>query len=121
MPGRTILVVEDNDKNMKLFRDVLNAAGYRTLEASTGRQAVELATQHLPTLVLMDIQLPGIDGVEATRALVDLPHAPVVVLLSTYDEDQVDAAGCGAASYLPKGAFGPDRLVAAWEAAPRQG
>ena len=69
MAGPSVLVVEDNEKNMKLFRDVLQAAGYRTLEATTGAQAVELAAQHSPDLVLMDIQLPDFDGVEALGRL----------------------------------------------------
>ena len=69
MAGASVLVVEDNEKNMKLFRDVLQAAGYRTLEATTGAQAVELAAQHSPDLVLMDIQLPDFDGVEALGRL----------------------------------------------------
>jgi two-component system cell cycle response regulator DivK len=69
MGGEQILVVEDNEKNMKLFRDVLLATGYRTLEATTGGEAVELAAQHAPDLVLMDIQLPDLDGVEALRRL----------------------------------------------------
>jgi two-component system cell cycle response regulator DivK len=67
--GEQVLVVEDNEKNMKLFRDVLQATGYRTLEATTGGKAVELATEHAPDLVLMDIQLPDIDGVEALGRL----------------------------------------------------
>jgi two-component system, cell cycle response regulator DivK len=69
MAGERILVVEDNDKSMKLFRDVLTVKGYRTLEATTGGQAVELAAEHAPDLVLMDIQLPDIDGVEVLRQL----------------------------------------------------
>ena len=69
MTDLQILVVEDNERNMRLFRDVLQAAGHRTLEASTGERAVELATDHGPDLVLMDIQLPGIDGVEALGRL----------------------------------------------------
>ena len=69
MTGERILVVEDNEKNMKLFRDVLSATGYRTLEATTGGEAIELATVHTPDLVLMDIQMPDIDGVEALRRL----------------------------------------------------
>ncbi len=69
MTNPQILVVEDNEKNMKLFRDVLAATGYRTLEATTGSQAVDLAAEHLPDLVLMDIQLPDIDGVEALARL----------------------------------------------------
>ena len=67
--GAQVLVVEDNEKNMKLFRDVLLSAGYRTLEATTGEEAVAVATEHSPDLVLMDIQLPDIDGVEALGRL----------------------------------------------------
>ncbi len=69
MSGGQILVVEDNEKNMKLFRDVLQATGYATLEASTGADAVELAVSHSPDLVLMDVQLPGMDGLEALALL----------------------------------------------------
>ena len=65
MAGELVLIVEDNEKNMKLFRDVLVATGYTTLEATTGEEAVSLALSHTPALVLMDVQLPGIDGVEA--------------------------------------------------------
>jgi two-component system, cell cycle response regulator DivK len=69
MTGERILVVEDNEKNMKLFRDVLDASGFRTLEAKTGGEAVDMATAHTPDLVLMDIQLPDIDGVQALQRL----------------------------------------------------
>ena len=69
MAGERVLVVEDNDKNMKLFRDVLQATGYSTLEATTGEEAVELALSHAPALVLMDVQLPGINGVAALERL----------------------------------------------------
>jgi two-component system, cell cycle response regulator DivK len=69
MAGERVLVVEDNDKNMKLVRDVLQASGYSTFEATTGEQAVELALVHEPALVLMDVQLPGIDGVETLEKL----------------------------------------------------
>jgi len=69
MAGEQILVVDDDEKNMKLFRDVLQATGYRTLEAATGGDAVRLATAHAPALVLMDIRLPDIDGLEALRRL----------------------------------------------------
>jgi len=64
-----VLVVEDNEKNMKLLRDILTAKGYRTLEATSGARAVELATEHAPDLVLMDIQLPDLDGSEALARL----------------------------------------------------
>ena len=69
MAGERILVVEDNETSMKLFRDVLQASGYSTFEATTGEQAVELALVHEPALVLMDVQLPGIDGIEALEQL----------------------------------------------------
>jgi two-component system, cell cycle response regulator DivK len=79
-----ILVVEDNDKNMKLFRDVLRAKGYRTVEATSGGDAVALAAECAPDLVLMDIQLPDIDGVEALRRLrADARTASVPVLALT--------------------------------------
>ena len=69
MAGRRVLIAEDNEKSMKLFRDVLQLNGYETLEATTGEQTVELATRHAPSLVLMDIQLDGMDGLTALRAL----------------------------------------------------
>jgi len=69
MAGERVLIVEDNEKNTKLFRDVLQAAGYVTLEAATGEDAIELAVAHEPALVLMDVQLPGIDGVETLGRL----------------------------------------------------
>lgn len=69
MTGAQILVVEDNERNMRLFCDVLQASGYRTLQATTGESAVALAIDNGPDLVLMDIQLPDIDGVEALGRL----------------------------------------------------
>ena len=69
MAGERILVVEDNEKSMKLVRDVLHAKGYSTLEATTGEDAVELARTLDPALVLMDVQLPGMDGIEALAQL----------------------------------------------------
>ena len=69
MLGKRVLIVEDNEKNMKLFRDVLQATGYSTLEATTGEEAVELSLSQAPALVLMDVQLPGIDGVAALERL----------------------------------------------------
>jgi two-component system cell cycle response regulator DivK len=71
MAAERILIAEDNEKNMKLFRDVLQLSGYETLEATTGEQAVELATTRRPDLVLMDIQLAGMNGVETLRRLRD--------------------------------------------------
>ena len=84
MAGEQILVVEDNEKNMKLVRDVLVATGYRTLEAATGGQAFELAAEHSPDLVLMDIQLPDFDGVNVLgRLRADERTAGIPVLAVT--------------------------------------
>ena len=84
MAGERVLVVEDNEKSMKLFRDVLQATGHDTLEARSGEQAVELALSHVPALVLMDVQLPGIDGVEAlSRIREDERTAAIPVLALT--------------------------------------
>ena len=94
-----ILIVEDNEKNMKLARDVLQAKGYRTLEAVTGEEGVKLAKENLPDLVLMDIQLPGINGIEAfkqIRADAKTAHIPVAALTASVtptDRSQITAAG----------------------------
>jgi len=69
MAGELILIVEDNQKNLKLVRDILRFNGYRTLEAETAHDAIALATEHAPDLVLMDIQLPDMDGVTALGRL----------------------------------------------------
>jgi two-component system cell cycle response regulator DivK len=91
MAGESVLVVEDNEKSMKLFRDVLTVTGYRALEATTGMQAVELAAEHEPDLVLMDIQLPDIDGVETlSRLRADERTAAIPVLALTAQAMQGD-------------------------------
>jgi two-component system cell cycle response regulator DivK len=104
--GRQILVVEDNEKNMKLFRDVLLATGHRTLEATTGEHAVALATAHCPDLVLMDIQLPDIGGVEALgrlRANERTASLPVVALTAQAMEgDRERFLAAGFDGYLAK-------------------
>jgi two-component system cell cycle response regulator DivK len=84
MTGARILLVEDNEKNMKLLRDVLRAAGYDTLEAWTGRQALELALGQKPDLVVMDVRLPDIDGLAAlSRLRADGRTAAIPVLALT--------------------------------------
>ena len=95
----TVLIVEDNDKNMKLARDVLQAKGYATLEAVTGEDGVRLARDRLPDLVLMDIQLPGINGIEAFRQIrsdAKTARIPVVALTASVtptDRGAISAAG----------------------------
>ena len=69
MADELVLIVDDNEKNLKLARDVLRHAGFRTLEARTGSDGVSLASEQLPDLVLMDIRLPDMDGTEAVRRL----------------------------------------------------
>ena len=106
MACERILVVEDNEKNMKLFRDVLQASGYETLEATTGEQAVELTLEHTPDLVLMDIQLPDIDGIEALgrlRANERTMSIPVVVLTAlAMDGDRERFLAAGFDDYISK-------------------
>ena len=97
-----ILIVEDNDKNLKLARDLLQYAGLRTLEATTAEDGIALAQRDRPNLVLMDIQLPGMDGIAALRKLRDDDRTstiPVVALTASALEDAADrtrAAGCDA-------------------------
>jgi two-component system cell cycle response regulator DivK len=104
--GAQILVVEDNERNMKLFRDVLHASGYRTLEAASGERAVELVFEHRPDLVLMDIQLPDIDGVEALarlRADERFSSVPVLALTAQAMEgDRERFLAAGFDGYLSK-------------------
>jgi len=89
----TILIVEDNDKNMKLVRDVLQAKGHATVEAGTGEDGIRLAVERRPDLVLMDIHLPGIDGIEALRRLrADPATASIPVAAVTASVMQQDRA-----------------------------
>ena len=106
MTSAQILVVEDNERNMKLFSELLRASGYRTLEATTGERAVELALEHQPDLVLMDIQLPDIDGIEALgrlRADERFATAPVLALTAQAMEgDRERFLAAGFDGYLSK-------------------
>ena len=91
MGGERILVVEDNELNMKLFRDVLVATGFRALEATTGGEAVDLAVEEVPDLVLMDIQLPDADGIDVLHRLrTDDRTAAIPVLAVTAQAMQGD-------------------------------
>ena len=114
-----VLVVDDQEP----FRAAMSAVveltdGFAVVgTVASGEESVAAARELAPDLVLMDVNLPGIDGIEATRQIRALPDSPVVVLLSTYDEDEFDREGCGASSYVPKGSFGPDRLLREWQAA----
>lgn len=99
MSGERILVVEDNPKNLKLVRDVLQFSGYEVIEATSGEDGVRLAAQQHPDLILMDLQLPGIDGTEALRqirvsnALGAVPALAVTASAMNEDRDRAYAAG----------------------------
>jgi two-component system cell cycle response regulator DivK len=99
MAGELILIVEDNEKNRRLVRDVLQFKGYQTIETETGEEGVELARSRQPALVLMDIQLPGIDGITALKRLREDPttHAMRVMAVTasamTQDRQNILAAG----------------------------
>ena len=102
----TVLVVEDNPVNRKLARNVLRARGYRVLEAETGEEGIEIAGRERPHLILMDLQLPGLDGLEATRRLKADPatRAIPIVALSAHakDVDEARARDAGCAGYIAK-------------------
>ena len=110
-----VLIVDDQEPFRRAMAAIVEATDGVEVAgtATSGEESVEAARSQQPDLVLMDVNLPGIDGIEATRRLVT-DSGPVVFLLSTYDEDQVDASGCGAAAYIPKAAFGPERLTDEW-------
>ena len=101
-----ILIIEDNERNLKLVRDLLQVKGYSTLEAVTGEEGVRLATEHKPDLVLMDIQLPGISGIDALRILranPDTAAIPVIaVTASVMQQDRKMITEAGFDAYVGK-------------------
>jgi DNA-binding NarL/FixJ family response regulator len=113
-----VLVVDDQLPFRQVAKTVVGvAAGFALAgEAESGEQAVELAAQLRPELVLMDINLPGINGIEAARRIVAAYPDTIVVLLSTYAAGDLpaDASACGAVAYLHKEDFGPAALQAVW-------
>lgn len=122
-PDVRVLVVDDQEPYRRAMRAVVEATeGFTVVgTAATGEESVDVARELRPQLVLMDVNLPGIDGIEASRRILADGNGTIVVLLSTYDRDDVDLDGSGASEYVPKGAFGPDRLVQAWASARRDG
>ena len=118
-----VLVVDDHESFRRVAAAVVEATeGFVVVgSVATAEESVDAAEQVQPDLVLMDINLPGMDGLDATRRLRSLSRPPVVILLSTYDEDEFSARArqCGAAAYVTKSVFGTDRLAAAWAAARR--
>ncbi len=113
-----VLLVDDQPAYLRAMSAVVQETdGFEVVgRAFSGEDSLSLAAHVAPDLVLMDVNLPGIDGLEATRRLRQLPSSPVVLLLSTYDDDAgaLFVAESGAAAYLSKSRFGPDQLEAAW-------
>jgi len=113
--SKRILVIEDHEDNRRILRDLLTSAGYEPIEAVSGEEGVALAETHRPDLILMDIQLPGLDGYEATRRIKANPalrHIPVIAVTSyalSGDDVKARAAGCDA--YVTK-PFSPRALLA---------
>ena len=107
--SKTILIVEDNELNMKLFNDLLQARGYDTLQARDGRDVINMARKHRPALILMDIQLPGLSGLEVTKLIKsddDLRETPVIAVTAFAmkgDENKIREGGCDA--YIAKTHF----------------
>jgi FOG: CheY-like receiver len=104
--SKKVLIVEDNELNMKLFHDLLDSQGYETLQTREGLQALALARQHRPDLILMDIQLPEISGLEVTKWLKDdeelkaIPVVAVTAFAMKGDEERIRSGGCEA--YISK-------------------
>ncbi len=113
--ARTILVVDDHEDNRRILRDLLASAGYDVVEATTGEDGVALATARAPDLILMDIQLPGIDGYEATRRIkadATLRRIPLIVVTSyALSGDDAKALAAGADAYVAK-PFSPRAMLA---------
>lgn len=118
-----VLVVDDQAPFSRAMTSVVEETdGFEVVgHATSGEESLVVAASSRPDLVLMDVHLPGIDGLEATRRLRAGDYPPVVLLLSTYDEDagKEFVAESGAAAYVTKSAFGPDRLEDVWSAAAR--
>ena len=114
-----ILIADDHDVVRSGVRAILEGhEGWEVVgEARDGKEAIDRALATRPDVVVLDYALPLVNGVEATRQIRQAPDAPVVILLSTYDEDEFDRSGCGAAAYVSKASFSPDRLQEAWSAA----
>jgi len=113
--SKLILVVEDQEDNRRIMRDLLASAGYEVIEAVTGEEGVAAAETHRPDMILMDIQLPGLDGYEATRRIKanpDLQHIPIIVVTSyALSGDDVKAYEAGCDDYVSK-PFSPRELLA---------
>ncbi|MGH2829615.1 MAG: response regulator [Actinomycetota bacterium] len=116
-----VLIVDDQAPFRRVAREVVEHAGDFEVvgEASSGEESVTLARELRPDLILMDVNLPGIDGTEATRQILAERGDATVLLVSTYEESEYEprAAECGAIGYVTKSRFDPDRLAEVWASA----
>ena len=107
MAAELVLIVEDNEKSRRLLRDILQARGYRTIESDTAEKGIELAQESVPAIILMDIQLPGINGIEARTRLKedpitkDIPVVAVTASAMLHDRSDIEAAGFDAFQSKP--------------------
>ncbi len=103
---KTVLIVEDNELNMKLFQDLLEAHSFKTLQTKDGKQALQMAREHRPDLIVMDIQLPGVSGLEVTKWIKNdenIKHIPIIAVTAFAmkgDEEKMREGGCEA--YIAK-------------------
>ena len=113
--SKRILVVEDQEDNRRILRDLLTSVGFELIEATTGEEGIHLAEVHRPDLILMDIQMPVLDGYEATRqikAKAELRHIPIIVVTSyALSGDEAKAQAAGADDYVAK-PFSPREMLA---------
>ena len=113
--SKLILVIEDQEDNRRIVRDLLTSAGYEVTEATTGEDGITAAETRRPDLILMDVQLPGLNGYEATRRIKDNPdlhHIPIIVVTSyALSGDDVKAFEAGCDAYVSK-PFSPRELLA---------
>ncbi len=113
--SKCILVVEDQEDNRRILRDLLTSAGFELIEATTGEEGIRLAGTRRPDLILMDIQMPVLDGYQATRRIkanADLRHIPIIVVTSyALSGDDAKARAAGADDYVAK-PFSPRELLA---------
>lgn len=118
-----VLIVDDQEPFRTAMASVVEETPGFVIagSATSGEESLVAAAALQPQLVLMDVNLPGIDGLEASARLTAAPGGPVVMLLSTYEGEHFDVEGCGAAEYIAKALFGPDRLSRAWAAATGDG
>ena len=116
-----VLIVDDQPTYREVACEVVRATpGFELVgEASSGEESLDLSRELRPDLVLMDVNLPGIDGMEATRQITHGSHPPIVFLISTYETEEYSkrAEECGAAGFIPKSDFDPDILANSWNEA----